>query len=510
MKGSAERMAMRSIFTAALAALIIFSPGPGSRAAEVASRSSVESKLALESSLEKRIQMVLSEALGTNDIIVIISAELQQEQKKQALDFLPGIPEKEKVGEISLSSSLTMIKKISATLILDRNLPAEDLKLARKLAAGLLGLPPEREDLITVEKMDFRKSRPFSTTDLLLPPNLWNVIWILLAAILGSLIVFSFLKPFASSARDLVGVLGAKTGGTPEQARDAELVTAAQADSKSKDKKISLWSEPPRKSPFWFLTPENAGNLAFILRTRTVEDITIVLSYASETVAAALIEALYPKSIEALADLPRVTLMPEARIKGLEAELFAALDYVVGSEEKTIGIMEQLPENIQEKASLSFSVSNPMFAARLSGAIVRFGDIKDLEPAQAQLMVRRIPMRNLALALKNSDLSELFIKKLSEGMQERFRQELDLTRSPSPEVRRAERIRVAQELKKLIQEGFITLKKSGSTPAPAPKLPSQVPAQKPPAHVPAQVPAPKADVKIALPPPPPPLAEKKN
>jgi len=456
------------IILPALAALILFFSGPTGWAAEAASRSSIEAKLALEGSLEKRVQMVLSEALGTSDVIVIISAELQAEQKKQAFDFLPGIPEKEKVGEISLSSSLTMVKKISATLILDRNLPEDDLKLAKKLTAGLLGLPAEREDLVTVEKMDFRKARPFSPADLLMPPNLWNLIWTLLATLLGTLTVFTFFKPFAGSAKDLVGVLGAKMtetqgpgAGAETQASAApEAVTGGGAPGKNENP----WSDPARKPPFWFLTPQNAGNLAFILGTRPVEDITIVLSYAPESVSAALIEALYPKSIDALAGLPNVTLMPEARIKGLEAELFAALDYVVGSEDKTINIIEQLPDEMQEKASLSFAVHNPIFASKLSGAIVRFSDIRELEPAQTQMLVRRVPMRNLALALKNSELAQVFLEKLSEGMQERFQQELDLTRNPSPEVQRAERARVSQELKKLVREGFITLGQAESAP----------------------------------------------
>ena len=492
-------------FVAVLAAFILVFSGPAGRTAEVSSRSSIEAKLALEGALEKRIQMVLSEALGTGDIIVIISAELQEEHKKQAFDFLPGIPEKEKVGEISLSSSLTMVKKISATLILDRNLPADDFNLAKKLAAGLLGLPPEREDLITVEKMDFRKTRPFSTADLLLPPNLWNLIWTLLAAILGALAIFTFFKPFAGSARDLVSVLGAKTSEAQGQGAGPEMLASAaaagaEAESRSQDKTGSPWSDPARKPPFWFLTPENAGNLAFILRLKPVEDITIVLSYAPESVATILIEALYPKSIDALAGLPKVTLMPEARIKSLEAELFSALDYVVGSEDKTINIVEQLPDTMQDKAVLSFSTQNPAFSAKLSRSIVRFADIKDMESAQAQMLMRRIPMRNLALALKNSDLAQVFLKKLSEGMQERFQQELDLTRNPSPEVQRSERVRVAQEIKKLVKEGFMVLGKNAQTshsanalpgkpaatgprPAgsgPAPQPSAKAPAQKPP------------------------------
>lgn len=468
---------------AALTALILCFCGPAGRAAEASSRSSLEAKLALEAALEKRVQMVLSEALGTGDVIVIISAELQAEQKKAALDFLPGIPEKEKVGEASLASSLNMVKKISATLILDRNLPEEDYKLAKKLATGLLGLPPEKEDLITVEKMNFRKARPFTPADLLQPPNLWNLVWAVLATILGAFTIFTFFKPFALSARDLVGVLSAnaRSNEAREQGAGPEMAAAARAETETGDsapaKSGTPWSDPARKPPFWFITPGNANNLAFILKPRSAEDLTIVLSYAPANVAPVLVEALYPKSIEALANLPKVTLMPEARIKGLEAELFSALDYVVGDENKTISIVEQLPEEMQEKASLSFSVHNPLFAAKLSEAVVRFSDIRELEPAHAQMLARRIPMRNLALALKNSDLAEVFLEKMSEGMQERFRQELDLTRNPSPEVQRAERVRLAGELKKLVREGFITLGGAGAPPedgaaaAPAPAAP---------------------------------------
>ena len=184
-------------------------------------------------------------------------------------------------------------------------------------------------------------------------------------------------------------------------------------------------------------------------------------------------------------------LIPEARIKGLEAELFSALDYVVGSEKKTMDIIEQLPENMQDKASLSFSARNPEFAARLSGAIVRFGDIRELEPAQAQMLTRRIPMRNLALALKNSDLAQIFMEKLSEGMRERFRQELELTRNPAAEVQRGERMRIAHELKKMIIEGFITLRKTVYVPpavtaAPSFPAPSAVPTTPAPPAVPAK------------------------
>lgn len=465
------------LLTSFTLSLGLLCPGPAA-AADTSTRSTLEAKLALESSLEKRVQMVLSEALGTSDVIVIISAEMQQEtQKKTSLDFLPGIPEKEKVGEAAISSSLTMVKKISATLILDRSLPEEDIKLARKLASGLLGVPADREDLISVEKMDFRKTKPFSAADLLVPPNLWNVVWVALIALLGMLTVLTFFSPISRTTRNLVAMVGAKlsekaSDSGPGRAMEAALPAALPAEAAAK--KEAGGAENGKKPPFWFLNEGNTSNLAFILRTKTPEEITMVLNYAPRNVSAALIEALYPKSVEALAALPKVTLMPEAAVKALENELYAALDYVVGSEDKTMEIIEQLPEAMQEKAVTTLAAQNPALSRKVSESIVRFDDIKYLEPMHAQLLARRLPMKNLALAMKGSDIAEIFIDKLTEGMQERFRQELDLTRAVAPEAQRTERLRLAMEIKRLRNEGFLTLDRSGraavqAAPSSAPK-----------------------------------------
>ncbi|HOW90308.1 MAG TPA: FliG C-terminal domain-containing protein, partial [Elusimicrobiales bacterium] len=248
-----------------------------------------------------------------------------------------------------------------------------------------------------------------------------------------------------------------------------ERIAAADIPAASEETGNARSAAPERKPPFWFITPESAPNLAFILKNRPAEDTTIVLNYAPEAAAAAIAEALYPKSVEALAGLPKVTLMPEARIKGLESELFSAMDYVVGGEEKTMSILEQLPDSVQNAAIASFTAHNPAFSRKLAAGIVRFGDLRTLEPAHAQMLLRRIPIRSLALALKNSDLAQQFVDKLSAGMQERFRQEMDLTRNPTPEAQRAERMRVVRELKKLIKEGFITLGKANQPRAAGPK-----------------------------------------
>lgn len=446
---------MSRIYTIILMGLLTLAPSAG-LLAQTASRSSLESKLALENSLEKRVQMVLSEALGTEDIIVMISAELQEQEKKSA-DILPGIPEKGKMGEPSLSTTLTMVKKISATLILDKTISEEDTQLARKLAAGLLGLPADRQDLISVEKMNFRKTRPLTFADIFLPPNLWSLAWIIVVALLALFTVSSFLSPLSRSARAFVEAFSAKTAAGAGDGQDyrAETRERETQHARTQETAHAAASSDGRKPPFWFLNAGHASSLAFILKTRPTEDLTIILNYAPQELAAKLAEALYPKSVEALAALPRVTLMGEARIKAMEADILSALDYVVGGEEKAVDILNGLDEAVQEKALTAFGRLDPVLSRKLNATVVKLSDVAGLDPQQALTLARRIPMRVLAAALKGSAHAEQFTAKLSGGMQERFRQELELTR-PLPEGYKAERAKVVEALRQMAKEGFLT------------------------------------------------------
>jgi len=449
---------IRHILLTSILALQALTAGPLLHA-EAASRSSLESKLALENSLEKRVRMVLAEALGTEDIIVIISAELQEQEKKSA-EIMPGIPEKENMGEASLSTSLTMVKKLSASLILDKSVTESDTQLAKKLAAGLLGLPPDRQDLVTIEKMDFRKAKPITIGALFAPPNLWSLIWIVVVAMFALITVTVFLVPVSRSARAFVEAFSASNaaaaaGGERAERPEAEIkAAAAQAAAEpAAAKEIE-----GRKPPFWFLNPGHLGSLTFIMRKRPVEDLTILLSYAQGDFASKLAEALYPRSAEALAALPKVTLMPESRIRALESEILSSLDYVVGGEDKAVNIISGLDEAVQEKALAAFTKLDPAMSRRLNSSIVRLSNIQDIEPIQAQALARRLPMRVLAAALKGSAYANVFLSKLAGGMQERFKQELDLTRDLPAEAYKAERAKLVETMRQMIKEGFITLK----------------------------------------------------
>ena len=432
-----------------------------------ATQSSVEAKIALENSLQKRVQMVLSEALGTDNIIVIITAQLhEKEDKADVFDFLPGVPQKEKVGEMNFTNSLTMVKKISATIILDKTTSKEDIKLVKKLTGGLLGIPADRQDLISIEKMSFKKDKPFTVKDMFTPPHLWNLIWIVLIAIFATLTVTIFLSPISKTAKRMAELFAdSKSNDSDAGARPLEALNSSAAEEKQTQIEDIASSEEGKKKPFWFIHENNIANLIFILKTKSIEELTIVLNYIPQGLSSKLVEALYPNSIAALKNLPKVVLLPEGEVRKLETEILTKLEYVVGGEEKTLSIIETLQEKIQEKAISTFTLANPLFFKKIKAQIVRFSDIKNLEPAHAQFLARRVPMRNLAAALKTSDIADSFTNKLSGGMQERLQQELELTRQMTPEAAKEERMIVIKALKQLVKEGFIILNKTAARPA---------------------------------------------
>jgi len=427
----------------------------GIKSLNSATSNPIESKIALENSLEKKLYSVLSEALGTTDLIVMISVQLQEEQKKENIsEILPGIPQEDRVGEKKLSDSLTMVKKITANIIIDKSVSKDDEKVIKELTAGFLGISPDREDLIKIERMFFRKQKPFTWESLIYPPNLWFSIFSFLSILFIVLVVKTFFVPLSSSFKNLAATIS--TSNTKEKEPESQNIERIEINEKSKETQNEISNSQGKM--FAFLEKADINKLIFIMKQKSIEDLTIVLNYAPENISSTLVEKLYPTSIESLKKLPDVTIMPPEKVRKVEMELKLLLDFVVGGEDKTKGIIESLDEKVQDEIITKFSEEFPDFTKKISSEIIKFSKLKDLEPASAQLLSRRVGMKTLAIALKRADFINDFTMKLTEGMRERFKEEVDLIRNISENMERAERKRVLSTLKQLVDEGYITFK----------------------------------------------------
>lgn len=82
--------------------------------------------------------------MGSDDVVVMVSVQLQTQNKEKGyLEVLPGIPKEDRIGEKTLSESLSMVKKITATILIDKSISEGDEAIIKKLASGLLGVSPE-------------------------------------------------------------------------------------------------------------------------------------------------------------------------------------------------------------------------------------------------------------------------------------------------------------------------------------------------------------------------------
>ena len=117
-------------FAAAVLAVVLSSAAFLFAAKEA--KGSIESKIALESSMENRLKQVLTEITGTEKIIVIVNVQLAAEKneaaeaKKKDDDFiLPGVPIKEAINEKQVGDAVmaalgedtrTLIRKLTVTV----------------------------------------------------------------------------------------------------------------------------------------------------------------------------------------------------------------------------------------------------------------------------------------------------------------------------------------------------------------------------------------------------------
>src|SRR5690349_4088558 len=123
---------------AVFAAVGVLSARPGICAPSF-SAANIEAKVALESSIEKRLESVLRKMLSTDDIIVIVNVELLSEtpRKEKGDEVLPGVPVKENPALAPLE--ISALRRIGVTVYVDQRLTESDTAVLRKAVEGIIG-----------------------------------------------------------------------------------------------------------------------------------------------------------------------------------------------------------------------------------------------------------------------------------------------------------------------------------------------------------------------------------
>jgi hypothetical protein len=459
---------------------------PAILAAETASSEEFAFKIAVESHLENRLNSVLSEIAGTDEILVIVNADVKTDVKKKPRVtsrkvptnrsnrlVLPGVPIKKELGKEKtidtpapdLPSISALVNRLDVIILIDNDVPESMTEIAHDVAIAVIGYNPDRGDRLNVKRFEFGTEQ-FEWATIIHPPNLY---WILGIGIAGFFLVAAalfFLNPFKKLASSIDGINWKPIfGGSPKVEQDTSKPTVSSVNitstpplpSLSSDRKDTTESGKPM--PFAYIDENNINELAFLLRDVTPQDIAVVVNYVSPDQATRLMELIpSDQATEVALHLSSARLADATRVERLDNQLKERLDYVVGGGEKLASILSLTPEDIRDKVVEELEKQSADAADRVKQKIKTFESIiRGAQPLTIQVLHRHLDMTNLARVLKSSpgDIQTKVIESLSEGAGQMLREEMDLSRPFNPARMRKEKLNIVMTYRRLLNAGLI-------------------------------------------------------
>lgn len=443
----------------------------------------LETKVALELGLEKRLKSILEEITGTSKISVSVNVHLYTRKERVTIErtspakkkksnemVLPGVPVRKKLGEggepilapLTYEENRTMIKRLTVTIFLDLHMSDEMVSMVERVTKALLGMDPARKDELVIERI------PFGTwyidwKAMLQPPDIYWVSLVVLGLLLflfGMLFLFGpFRKFFVQLVNSLDSLAEKGQASSTPLAQTGSIhsidMYQQQASTKKKD-------EDKEKRPFSFITEAQLNDLIYLCRKERPEAIAITVSYLSPFIAARVIGSL-EKGIQSkvIQELSQIKERPPELIQALEKKVKERIDYLVGGEDRLQQIVNCSDTSLQKDMLEALKVSNPSFAERIRKLMFSFEDIIHLDGNTIQMLIRNINPAIFAQVLKSmpEGFQKNIFKALSEGLAERIQQEIELGKPLTPKRIEQEKQVIVQLVKNFEQQGLIDLGK---------------------------------------------------
>ncbi|PIU83995.1 MAG: hypothetical protein COS68_01085 [Elusimicrobia bacterium CG06_land_8_20_14_3_00_38_11] len=450
-------------------------------------------KLTLETNIEKRIADSLSKLLSPQDFIIIIKIEplieeiakakprekLQIEQlttpdvKKTQKDYiLPGVPtkknlmEEEKVSpspvqvivppqEKEIETLKQFIKKITVTVKFDKNVPDNVIAEARKIITGLVDINTVRGDQLIIEKTEFYKKKiPWWSVATTFPSAMWLLGIILFAFFLfGPLNVFfkHLLKTLSTkpAAERPIDNFLSRNPAAPTGGSGVGSLTMALDDGKSARPKL-----------FAFINEGNLRNLAYLLKDESPDRTALVLSYLKNDWASYVMSQL-PADLQSkvAVELANVKQLEPDDVEIMELELKKKIDYLIGGAAQIIELCERSDKKTVENILAALSLNNSELAEQVRQQLLSIDDLYFVDTVGLRTLFREISLPTWAIGLKNAKDStrETVLKTLPPGAAEMLKQEIELNMTVQPARIDEEEKRIIITMRKLRNEGQITL-----------------------------------------------------
>jgi hypothetical protein len=415
-------------------------------------------KVAVEKHLEEKLNKVLAEIAGEGNTIVIVSADVETDEKKwrsqagkksKAL-VLPGVPVKQDLGQ-SEEIIPTMVRRLEVTILLDVTLPETMTETVHDMAIAVIGYNPDRGDRLIIKTVNFKREE-FQWASMLHPPHLYYAIAILLAAVFlisAALFLMNPMKKLALNVtEEEIGEGGTTFALKPEDITPLDVPEKTSREQADRD----------TPAPFDFVREQHIRDLAYLLKGRP-EDIAIVANYLEPELSTMLIE-LYPTEVraEVALHLSRTEDAGKEKVREVEEAIRSRLDYVVGGVEKLVSVLNLTDPETQQSVLSALEEKNPKAAARLQKKLKSFQDIlRTLRPATILALIQQVDFTTFARMLKAEpeDLQQKIVNSLTEGASERLREELEYSRPFGAARLKKEKLAMLRIIRRMAEAGLL-------------------------------------------------------
>lgn len=477
----------------------------------------VVSQLMVEQALEERVQGVLIKILGPDRARVIIVIEpnversmteietwAEQKSKKEeekgvkkgralkplpkVKELLPGIPLKKSVLEreeiaptfeakreatgmkkrvesiVKLPPSF--IKRMTATLIIDRKVSDALVETVKSVVSDLLNLDPKRGDELIIMRVSFIPATPWWSI-LFKPQTYWVIIGMLLTVTL-LMFLFGPLKTFFQNILDTMKELkGSRTeieaatstatgGGGPPG-----VVTVEEGLSQKMEGAAVEGEEEEIPQTFRFVKESNLKRLLYLIKNEPPEGMALILSYLTPDQAAKVFSSLSPElQVKVALNLTTVKQMDGRLVNRIESSIREKIDLLKGGVDEFVEIFDRLDKKSRENILNALEKKNPELAKKIKDLTFSFEQITKIDNATLRIILGEINTGDLAIALRKTseEVKSKIMENMSAGGAVLLKEEMEFGKPVTVQAIEQQQQKIVDLILKLEREGKIELK----------------------------------------------------
>jgi len=479
----------------------------------------VVTQLMVEQALEERVQGVLTKILGPDKARVIIVIEpnveksmteietwAEQKSKKEeekgvkkgkalkplpkVKELLPGIPLKKSVlereEEVAPTSEAkreasgmkkrvesivkfppSFIKRMTATLIIDRKVSDALVETVESVVSGLLNLDPKRGDELIIRRVSFIPATPWWSF-IFKPQTYWVIIGMLLTVTL-LMFLFGPLKTFFQNLLNTMKELKASRTEIESASATATgagvapgLVTVGEGlPQKVEGKVVKEEEEKEIPQTFRFVKESNLKRLLYLIKNEPPEAMALVFSYLTPDQAAKLFSSLSPElQLKVALNLATVKQMDERIVNKIEKNIREKIDLLKGGVDEFVEIFDRLDKKLKENILKALEKKNPELAKKIKDLTFSFEQIVTIDNSQLRIILGEINTGDLAIALRRTseEVKSKIMENMSAGGAVLLKEEMEFGKPVTVQAIEERQQKIVDLILKLEREGKIELK----------------------------------------------------